>query len=368
MIYQQLQKEFPNTVFDASTLETIRGVLKENGIDVACGLCFVEDRRQLLGEIGNGFISALKGENVDVNEKQKEAIASLKDTYIPNLYELLTLDGMKALKKTHPEVANAFVAYNNARGMQAGRLFQAYSAYHREILGYSEARVNKINASGGLRIFSFSDFEAHHLIDLVQVLTDCARKGIKVQGYTKVPEFARAVKDTGMKLNRSLIAKGDGYVDADYSPKENEAVSPNVVDRKRLLLDCVEGIDVNHKDFFDSSSSHNVGNILVGINDEQIRLAMADPFVDYIIPFHSGLSEAIRKQKGIGNWQNYKLEQLEKKDNGSGKLVNADKHGVNIYTEVLSDDIKTEKQFVERYLEVCKEKGWVPKFHRFLEG
>jgi rRNA maturation protein Rpf1 len=367
MIYQQLQKEFPNTVFDASTLETIRGVLKENGIDVACGLCFVEDRRQLLGEIGNGFISALKGENVDVNEKQKEAIASLKDTYIPNLYELLTLDGMKALKKTHPEVANAFVAYNNARGMQAGRLFQAYSAYHREILGYSEARVNKINASGGLRIFSFSDFEAHHLIDLVQVLTDCARKGIKVQGYTKVPEFARAVKDTGMKLNRSLIAKGDGYVDADYSPKENEAVSPNVVDRKRLLLDCVEGIDVNHKDFFDSSSSHNVGNILVGINDEQIRLAMLDPFVDYIIPFHSGLSEAIRKQKGIGDWQNYKLEQLEKKDNGSGKLVNADKHGVNIYTEVLSDDIKTEKQFVERYLEVCKEKGWVPKFHRFLK-
>ena len=369
MIYQQLQKEFPNTVFDAATLETIRATLKENGIDVACGLCFVEDRRQLLGEIGQGFIDALEGKEVDLNTTQKEVIAQLNEsgnTYVPNLYELLTLDGMKELRRNHPEVANAFIRYNGARGMQAGRLFQAYSAYHREILGYDQKRVEKINNSGGLRIFSFSDFEAHHLIDLVQVLSDCAAKGIKVQGYTKVPEFAYAVKDTKMKLNRSLIAKDSGIVDADYVPQQGEAVSPNVIDGKRLLLDTVEGIDVNHKDFFDSSSSKNVGNILVGINDEQIRLAMADPFVDYIIPFHSGLSEAIRKQKGIGEWTNYKLTQLEKKYNEKGKLVNADKHGINIYTEVLSDDIKTEKQFVEKYLEVCKEKGWIPKFHQFL--
>jgi hypothetical protein len=370
MIYQQLQKEFPDTVFDATTLETIRGILKENGEDVACGLCFVEDRRQLLGEIGQSFIDAVKGENTDINEKQKEALNTLKesgDNYTPNLYELLTLDGMKKLRREHPEVAVAFIKYNNARGMQAGRLFQAYSAYHRDILKFNKARVDKINNSGGLRIFSYSDFEAHHLIDLVQVLTDCSRKGVKVQGYTKVPEFAKAVKDTKMKLNRSLIAKGKGIVDADYVPQEGEAVSPNVINGKRLLLDTVEGIDVNHPDFFDSSSSANVGNIIVGISDEHIKQAMADPFVDYIIPFHSGIKEETLKQKGIGDWKNYKLEQLEKIANEKGKLVNADKHGVNIYTEVLSDDIKTEKQFVEKYLKVCKAKGWIPKFHRLLD-
>ena len=370
MIYQQLQKEFPNTVFDAKTLETIRGILKENGEDVACGLCFVEDRRQLLGEIGQSFIDAVKGDNTDVNDKQREVLAALKqsgDSYVPDLFELLTLEGMKQLRREHPEVALAFIKYNNARGMQAGRLFQAYSAYHREILGFNKARVDKINNSGGLRIFSYSDFEAHHLIDLVQVLTDCSRKGIKVQGYTKVPEFAKAVKDTKMKLNRSLIAKGKGVVDADYVPQEGEAVSPNVINGKRLLLDTVEGINVNHPDFFDSSSSANVGNILVGISDEHIKQAMADPFVDYIIPFHSGIKEETLKQKGIGDWKNYKLEQLEKIEGKNGKLVNADKHGVNIYTEVLSEDIKTEKQFVEKYLEVCKQKGWIPKFHRLLD-
>ena len=376
LIYQRLQKEFPNMVIDAKTLEDIRGIMKKEGSDVACGLCFVEDRRQLLGEIGQSFIDMLKGKDVDPNANQVKAHEKLiksGDKYVPNLYELLTLDGMKGLRKAHPAVAQAFIEYNSARGMQAGRLFQAYSAYHRDILNYNKARVKSINDNGGLRIFSFSDFEAHHLIDLVQVLTDCSIKGIKVQGYTKVPEFAKAVKDTGMKLNRSLIPKIKGVVDADYVPKEDEAVSPNVINGKRLLFDTVEGINVNHPDFFDSTDNKNVGNIVVGINDEQIMLAMLDPFVDYIIPFHSGLSEKIRAQKGIGEWVNYKLTQLEKKYNAEGKLVNADKHGVNIYTDVLprgkdliGHDIKNAKDFQRAFFKVCEEKGWVPRFSKFI--
>lgn len=369
MIYQRLQKEFPNTVFDASTLETIRGVLKDNGVDVACGLCFVEDRRQLLGEIGQEFIDAVRGNHTTTNENQISALEALRasgDTYIPNLYELITLEGMKELRQSHPEVAAAFIRYNKARGMQAGRLFQAYSAYHREIRKFNKARVKRINDNGGLRIFSFSDFEAHHLIDLVQVLTDCASKGIKVQGYTKVPEFARAVKNTKMKVNRSLIAKDKGYVEDGYVPKKNEAVSPNVIGGKRLLLDTVEGINVNDENFFDSTNSTSIGNILVGINDEQIRLAMADPFVDYIIPFHTGIKKATLEQKGIGDWVNYKNYQVEKVMGANGKLKKAPTH-INIYTDVLSDDITNEKQFVKRYLEVCREKGYVPKFPQFLK-
>lgn len=368
MIYQRLQKDFPNVVFDASALESIRQTMIANGEQVACALCFVEDRRQLMGEIGQSFIDALKGEEVDLNDKQKTALERLRksgDTYIPSLFEITTLDGMKFLRKKHPEVASAFVAYNNARGMQAARLFQAYSAYHREILNFTEARVKKINKNGGLRIFSFSDFEAHHLIDLVQVLTDCAAKGVMVQGYTKVPEFANAVKETKMKLNRSLIGKSKGVVEADYVPQEGEAVSPNVVDGKRLLFDTVEGIDVTSKDFFDSTDSHNVGNILVTYNEEQTRIAMQDPFVDYIIPFHTGIRADILEQKGIGDWVNYKNYQSERVEKG-GKLKKVNK-GINIYTDVLSKDINTERQFVNKYLAVCKAKGYVPKFDMFLD-
>lgn len=368
MIYQRLQKEFPNTVFDAATLETIRGILKNNGFDVACGLCFVEDRRQHLGEIGQGFIDALKGKDVKLNNNQQKAIEELRasgDTYIPTLEELLTLEGMRRLKRNHYGVAVAFIKYNKARGQMAGRLFEAYSAYHREILKWSKAKVDKANRLGGLRIFSYSDFEAHHLIDIIQVLTDCAVKGVKVQAYTKVPEFALVVKDTRMKLNRSLIAKAKGVVDENYIPQENEAVSPNVINGKRLLFDCVEGINVNSEDFFDSTSSPTVGNILVGINDEQIHQAMLDPMVDYIIPFHTGIKREILEQKGIGDWVNYKKSQTEKEVGKNGNLKTAEEQ-INVYTEVYSDNIRTEKEFVERYLEVCREKGYTPKFSQFL--
>lgn len=378
-IYQRLQKEFPDTLFDAQTLNTIRNTMKEMGEDVACALCFVEDRRQLLGEIGQGFIDAVKGMDVELNDNQKAALNKLResgDKYVPNLFDIITLDGMKELRKKHPAVAQAFIEYNNARGMQSGRLFQAYSAYNREILKYNKKKVESINNNGGLRIFSFSDFEAHHLIDLVQVLTDCAAKGIKVQGYTKVPEFAKAVKDTNAKINRSLIPKGVGYVDADYTPKEGEAVSPNVINGKRLLFDTIEGIDVNNPNFFDSTGSKSVGNILVAINDEHARLAMADPFVDYIIGFHTGQSKAILKGKGIDTWVNYKNEQLDKEivtdENGNQKMKNAPHHGLNIYTDVLNvaeaegNPIRTAKQFTERFIEECNKRGWIPRFHRFL--
>ena len=32
--------------------------------------------------------------------------------------------------------------------------------------------------------------------------------------------------------------------------------------------------------------SENVGTILVGLSDDHIKAAMADPRIDYIIPFH----------------------------------------------------------------------------------
>ena len=34
---------------------------------------------------------------------------------------------------------------------------------------------------------------------------------------------------------------------------------------------------------------------------------------------------------------------------------------------MLTPDIKTERQFVRKYLKVCEEKGWIPKYHRFLD-
>lgn len=366
-LLDKLQKEHPNRIITAAEMEKIRQILIEEDVTVACGLCYVEERRQKLGEIAQGFIDGYK------NGTLKESIAKeldAKDGYVPTIYDLITYDGYRALTTEHPSIAKAFQKFNNARGMQAGRLIEGIAEYKRDILKWSQKKVDFVNSVGGLRVFSFSDFEATHLIDLVQVIQDCAAKGVMIQAYTKVPAFANAVKDTNMKVNRSLIAKGTGI------KYENG--------RMVLDLDPVEGIDINDKDFFDSTNSKNVGNILVGMSSEQIRLAMKSSFVDYIIPFHTSLPKEILKAKKIDHWDNYKNFQTDKEYHPENVTYNKDgsvksdgwvvaENQINVYVDVIQaaeaegKPIKNKVDFVNKFLAVAKEKGLKPRFWNFLD-
>lgn len=351
-IWSILQRENPDRIFTAEDLENIRQTMIEDGYEVACGLCFVEGRRKFLGEIAQDFIDNMK------NGTLKPEVEKLLDgdTYVPTIEELLTPGGSDRLRAEHPKVYDAFVRHNNARGMQAGRLYENYAEYKREILDWDDRKVKAVNDAGGLRIFSFSDFEATHLLDIIQIIADCAARGVKIQGYTKVPSFAKAIRNTGLKINRSLIPKGNGI---------------KVVDGKKVLdYDTTEGIDINDPDFLDETDNPNVGNILVGVNDEHIRLAMLDPFVDYIIGYHaSGISEKLRRMKGIGNWVDYTKTQSDR-DLATGKK--ADRQ-INIYTDVLQaaeaegKPITNKREFVEKFLQVAKERGLEPRFSQFLD-
>ena len=373
-MFDMLQKKYPNKLFTAQDVAEMRKILAENNITVACGACFVEDRRQLLGEIADTYINMWKEAVESGNPLQKTNAAGVKsdllvtkalakqygltagtqimatDTYIPNQYDLTTYEGFKKLEKNHPTIAMGFNRYNNSRGQQSARLIEGRAEYNRQILGWSDAKVKSVNNNGGLRIFSFSDFEVVHLLDLAQVIIDCAAKGVKIQGYTKIPAFAKLVRNTGVKLNRSLIPKGDyGY------HMENGKVV--------LDYDTTEGIDINDKNFIDESNNPNVGNIVIGINPTQIGAAMLDPFIDYIIPFHSNKAKEILRKLGTGEWVNYKESQHEK-DIATGS---ASKRNVNIYTEVINKYNPTNKvEFVEAFLKECKRQGKIPRYAEFL--
>ena len=350
-MFTRLQRRFPNRVFTAEELADIRTIMSKDDLMVACGLCYVEDRRQMVGEVAQSFIDGLQEQfktyaNNPTKKKNAKKFNELiaGDTYVPQVYDLTTQEGLDKLYNEHRGIWEAFQAFNNARGQQSQNLLQGYAEYKREILSWSDKKVKSVNDNGGLRIFSYSDFEAHHLIDVVQIIIDCAAKGVKIQGYTKVPEFARAVANTGIKLNRSLIPLGDtGLVD------------------RQLAFDPVEGIDINDPNFLESND--NVGNILIGINDEQIRIAMADPRIHYIIPYHARQKENIRQKLNVGAWTNYISTQNER-NISDGKRV---KDNINIYTDILTGDVTTDRQFVEKYLQLCKEKGRIPKFDQFLE-
>ena len=372
----RLQNEFPNRLFTAEDFALIRDILMEEDIEVACGLCYVEDRRQNEGYIATNFREAVQswraGNKATFRDSKSETDVAYskgaakamemlgKDTYVPTIAELTTVEGMAELGKEHPDVLRAWKAFNNSRGMQSSRLVTAEAEYQRQILKYSKSRVKTINDLGGLRIFSFSDFEEFHLIDIVQAVQDCAAMGIKIQFYTKVPSFAYLMKDTGAKGNMSLIPKGKlGY--------RREG------DRVVLEFDDVEGINTRDGYFrMLSRDNPNIGTVLVGINDTQIRAAMEDPFIDYLIPYHTSQSGVVRQIKKIDEWVNYKDEQTEKWLTRAEEGEKRGSAGVNIYTDVLQaaekegNPITNEREFVEKFLEVCEEKGVRPRFWRFL--
>ncbi len=374
VMFDMLQRMYPNKTFTALDVADMRRMLDEEGITVACGACFVEDRRQLLGEIADTFIGMWKEaaetgkplqktnasgvkKNMTVTAKLAKAYGLTKgttihaeDKYIPNQYDLTTYEGFKKLEREHPMIAASFVGYNNSRGQQAARLIEGRAEYTRQILNWSDKKVQSVNNQGGLRIFSFSDFKAISMLDIIQVIIDCSARGVKIQGYTKVPEFAKLIRNTGIKMNRSLMPKGETGI-------------KTVNGKKVLDYDTKEGIDVNDKDFLDESDNPNVGNILVGINAEQIGLAFLDEFVDYIIPFHTNKSKAVCEALGLKTWQNYKESQHER-DIASGK---ASKHNVNIYTQVIDKYNPTNKvEFVDAFLKECRKQKKVPRYAEFL--
>lgn len=363
-VMNRIFRIYPNHVFQAEDLAKIRTIMQQEGMNVACGICYVEDRRQLDSIVAEDFLQALelyrngsetRPDGKPFNQNQLRGLRYTNgDTYVPTVAELITLEGNNALKKKNPNMAEAWRRYNNARGMQSVRRLTNEAEYKRQILKYSKRTVQSKNSKGGLRIFSFSDMEMFHLLDVMQIITDASTKGLYIQGYTKVNEYAKAVKDTGLKLNRSLIPAGDlGY--------HMEGGKPI------LDFDTTEGIDIHAKDFFDSRSNPNIGNIVIGINDTQIRAAMVSEFIDQIIPFHTGQSDAVLREKKIDAWENYKDYQTDK-DMETGKTA---KQQVNIYTDVLQvleregTEI-TKRSFVEKYLEVCREKGLIPRFAQFL--
>lgn len=390
LIFDNLQIANPDILFTAEDIALIRDVMVNAKEEVACALCYVEDRRQLMGEIADTFINmykdALKSKNKVIikttSEGEKKPLSVTKeqsekygydykssykatDSYIPNQADLITYKGFKNLTKEHPTIAHAFENYNNSRGMQAGRLVEGHAEYKREVLNYTKSQVESKNNKGGLRIFSFSDLEGIHVIDLMQLLIDCASKGVYAQAYTKVPAFARIVKDTGVKLNRSLIpANKDSknayaFIDGKWTKvvgKIKEDGIATVNGKEYLAVDTVEGIDVTSKDFINDPSNPNIGNIIIGISDKQIKLALDDPNIDYVIPFHTGQSEKILHIKGIDVWDNYKDIQ---EDKGDGEKI-------NIYTDVIDKyNVTNKKEFVDSFKEECAKRGLTPRFDKF---
>ena len=365
--FDAIQRALPNTVFDSEDIVALREMMQQRGYEVACGICYVESTRREIGRITQEFIDRYKeaqktgkpitrinseGKAVDL-KKTKDQMETTADKsadkfyadkdYTPTLADLNTTD-IDIVKRDHPLVYEAYLNFMNARGQAKPKLLETRAEYKGEILKHFKYKsaVTARNNAGGLRLQSFSDFEVPHLIDMMQIVMDMSRVGLKSQAYTKVPAFAEIFGDTGVKINLSLIAKGDG-LDANGN----------------LVFDDVEGI--NHKEAFKlrDKYSKNVGTILVGKTDAHIIAAMADSRIDYIIPFHkSSWKESLYDALGLTGYADYTDYQNEKPIDKGREIKNFD-------PSEYWDFSKSGDENAQIYLAKCREDGRIPKFPQF---
>lgn len=339
--FDAIQHALPNTPLMPTDLIDLANMMREMGYEAPCGICYVESRRRNLGKFASQWLEEYDG------------------SYKPTLDQVTTTDGLEELRTSHPDTYQDFVSAMNKKGTMNPKVVQLRTDYRGEISEMTPAQIQKVKDIGGLRVQSFSDFETPHLLDMMQAVMDMASAGLTSQAYTKVPNFAWVFGDTGIKINLSLIGAGTG-LDADGN----------------LAFDNVEGMNFEEAMKLRERYSKNVGTILVGINDEHILAAMADPRIDFIIPFHKSgwSSEELDKMPVLNSYSDYTSSQNEKKIIGKGKggykteslekskRVNFQPVGENGYW----DFNKSGKENAETYLRMCAEDGRLPKFSQFL--
>lgn len=335
--FEAIQKALPNTALTAEEILTIRKMMADRGYEVSCGLCYVEGSRANMGQYTKQFLD----EYAKTNHK-----------YLPNMAEMNTASGQEKIRIQHPEVYAAYEKFMNSLAQRKPKMYQMATEYQGEILKKFKGKKNvaEKNKNGGLRLQSFSDFEISHLIDSMQVIMDMSQVGLAGQAYTKVPDFAAALGNTGLKINLSLIAKG---VDA----------------KGNLVLDEVEGMARADAEKLRNQYSDNVGTVIVVFTDVQLQAAMNDPFIDYIIPFHRSqwnsqqheLMGLPKNAKDFTSWQNESY--IEPVYSKSGKKQRPSNYMPNEYW----DFGKSGAENAKTYLQMCHENNRRPKFHYLLD-
>lgn len=348
----EIQRAMPNTALTGDEMLEIVNMMQSKNYETPCGLCYVESTRKQLPTYAKDFLTQYAKEN--------------PGKYVPTMAEINTPDGLVKIRSEHKEVYDAYMKYMNKKGNAKPKLFQTRAAYQvNEITDFfkvtrgnkkvwNESRIHKFIENGGLRLQSYSDFEVVQMIDMMQVIMDLSNidvetdtnwgkiKGMISQAYTKVPAFADIFGGTGVKINLSTIAKG---VDANGN----------------LIFDDVEGINSAEAKRIRNKYSDNVGIVTVVFNDEQLKAALTNSEVDYVLPFHRSswsLSQAkdITKQSNLKDYTEWQNEKHPTK-----KIS-------NIMPNTYWDFSKDGRANAERYLELCAEDGRKPKFSFLLEN
>lgn len=257
--------------------------------------------------------------------------------------------------------------------------------------------IVKLFEIGGVRGQSFSDYDQFMVIDYLQKYIAQYLRGLPAHEYTKVPDLIKTFGKTGVMFNMSLLPEiklnfgndtemNKKYAGLQRATQEQIDAYNNSVKNGTVKEDLIEGKIVNvmtdkngswtyawHRDSFPVEEAFKlrrnkdyggrVGIIAVGTSSKQIKMMLADPTIDMIIPYHSsGMPAHTKMTTGLNNATDYQKVQTTKKPKGV-----KDDFNYNVALRELKDPRKA----AQAYLDWCKvgngKKKYTPKFKEFAD-
>lgn len=119
-------------------------------------------------------------------------------------------------------------------------------SYNGEILRLKQATIDKLNACGGLRIFSFGDYMPWMDDDLRAIIEDAKTRNLKLKAITKVVDFVHKYHNDIDLIHVSVDALGEG-IDIEVAKQLKEMYS-NVRIRAAIMsqedLNNLQWVDI----------------------------------------------------------------------------------------------------------------------------
>lgn len=334
--FDAIQNALPDTVLNENDFLHIRNMLLEKKLESPCSMCYVEGSRAKHG--------------VYVNKWLKEYLKTDPE-WKPQIADFTSTTRLEQTRINHPEAYAAYKKAMNKLSQRKPKEASVRTDYKGEILRdfKDTTTVAEKNTNGGVRFNSFSDFEIIHALDAMQVITDMSRVGLNGQAYTKVKEFAEAFGNTGLKINLSLVAKD---VDADG----------------KLILDETNGMKYAEAMDIRNRYSDNVGTVIVVFNEAQLKAALADSTIDYVLPFHrSQWKKSQYTMMGLPtqtkDFTNFQNDRYKNPKTGRPKKA----PDGNIMPNEYWDFNLSGRENAQKYLDYINESNYIPKFDFLLE-
>lgn len=215
-----------------------------------------------------------------------------------------------------------------AQSASWAKKLEQYRSYNSDILSMSEKMVNNLNAHYGLRFYSFSEYTPAFILENMQQIRDASIKGLYGLAYTKKTDFARIFANTGMNINVSCFGR---------------------MDHGNVVPDTFQGADWEEVQQL-RKEHKNVGAVFVATNDQMTEWALAQDWIDVVIPFH-----IVRTGANVAEfykWTNNTAEQADK--NASGK-------NMTISPSEFHNDRDT-------FMKLVEERGLTPRFSKWVEN